>query len=64
LVPDAGGSRLRGSAQLGEVLDDDFTIACGQGALRPLRLQRAGKPVLTREEFLRGRLVAAGTVLA
>ena len=63
LMPDKGGSRLRGSAQVGEVLDDDFTIACGLGALRPLRLQRAGKPVLERSEFLRGRAVAAGTVL-
>jgi methionyl-tRNA formyltransferase len=45
------------------VLDDDFTIACGAGAIRPLRLQRAGKPVLEREEFLRGRAVAAGAVL-
>ncbi len=48
----------------GTVLDDDFTIACGSGAIRPLRLQRAGKPVLERSEFLRGRAVLAGTVLA
>jgi methionyl-tRNA formyltransferase len=47
----------------GTVLDDDFTIACGAGALRPLLLQRAGKPVLERSEFLRGRAVAAGTLL-
>jgi methionyl-tRNA formyltransferase len=47
----------------GTVLDEDFTIACGSCAIRPLRLQRAGKPVLERAEFLRGRAVAAGTVL-
>ncbi len=47
----------------GTVLDEDFTIACGTGAIRPLKLQRAGKPVLERGEFLRGRPVAAGTVL-
>lgn len=47
----------------GSVLDEDFTIACGAGAVRPLRLQRAGKPVLDRTEFLRGRAVAAGTKL-
>jgi methionyl-tRNA formyltransferase len=52
-----------GSGVPGTVLDDDFTIACGNGAIRPLRLQRAGKPVLDRAEFLRGRAVAAGTVL-
>lgn len=51
------------SGAYGTVLDDDLTIACGTGAIRPLRLQRAGKPVLERAEFLRGRSVAAGTVL-
>ena len=48
----------------GTVLDEDFTIACGSGAIRPLKLQRAGKPAMSREDFLRGRPVAAGTVLA
>ena len=48
----------------GTVLDDDFTIACGSGAIRPLRLQRAGKPALERAEFQRGRPVASGTRLA
>ncbi|MFM7348935.1 MAG: methionyl-tRNA formyltransferase [Erythrobacter sp.] len=52
----------------GEVLDDDLTIACentcvNPEAVRPVRLQRAGKPVLDRAEFLRGRPVPAGTVL-
>ena len=48
----------------GTVLDEDFTIACGTGAIRPLRLQRAGKPAMARDEFLRGRAVAAGVVLS
>lgn len=47
----------------GEVLDDRMTIACGQGAIRPLELQRAGKPRMDRETFLRGNPVPAGTVL-
>ncbi len=47
----------------GTVRDDDFTIACGSGAIRPLKLQRAGKPVLARADFLRGRSVAVGVVL-
>jgi len=51
------------SGAYGTVLDDDLTIACGTGAIRPLRLQRAGKPVLERSAFLRGRSVAAGTAL-
>lgn len=52
-----------GMGDPGTVLDDDFTIACGQGALRPLRLQRAGKPVLDRAELLRGWPVEPGTIL-
>ncbi|MDY7098629.1 MAG: methionyl-tRNA formyltransferase [Pseudomonadota bacterium] len=53
-----------GSGTAGTVLDDDMTIACGSGALRPLRLQRAGKPAMDRTDFLRGRAIAAGTVLS
>ena len=47
----------------GTVLDDRLTIACGQGALRPLMVQRAGKPAMATEDFLRGRPVPVGTVL-
>jgi methionyl-tRNA formyltransferase len=54
---------VEGTGEPGTVVDGDFTIACGTGAIRPLRLQRAGKPVLDRAEFLRGRAVAAGTLL-
>jgi methionyl-tRNA formyltransferase len=54
---------VEGAGAPGTALDTDFAIACGSGAIRPLRLQRAGKPAMAREEFLRGRAVAAGTVL-
>ena len=37
----------------GKVLDEGI-IACGEGALRLLRLQRAGKPAMEAAEFLRG----------
>lgn len=47
----------------GIVLDDQLTIACAKGALRPLRLQRAGKPAMAREDFLRGNAVARGSRL-
>jgi methionyl-tRNA formyltransferase len=47
----------------GTVLDDKLTIACGQAALRPLTVQRAGKPAMAVEDFLRGRPVPVGTVL-
>jgi methionyl-tRNA formyltransferase len=38
----------------GELLDDHLTIACQQGALRILELQRAGKAPMKAEDFLRG----------
>jgi methionyl-tRNA formyltransferase len=53
-----------GSGEPGSVVDEGFSIACGSGALRPLRLQRAGKPAMDLADFLRGRPVAAGTVLS
>ena len=45
----------------GEILDDRLTIACGEHALRPTRLQRAGKGAMSAAEFLRGFPVAAGS---
>lgn len=47
----------------GTVLDDQLTIACGQAAIRPFVIQRAGKPAMAAEDFLRGRPVPVGTVL-
>ena len=43
-----------GSGAAGDLLDDHLTIACGQGAIRILELQRAGKAPMKAEEFLRG----------
>jgi methionyl-tRNA formyltransferase len=43
-----------GSGAPGELLDDRLTVACKQGALRILELQRAGKQPMKAEEFLRG----------
>lgn len=48
----------------GEVLDDRLTIACGGGAIRPIRVQRAGKAAMATAELLRGFDIAAGTVIA
>jgi methionyl-tRNA formyltransferase len=47
----------------GTVLDDKLTIACGQAAIRPLTVQRAGKPAMAAADFLRGKPVPLGTVL-
>ncbi|PZU18054.1 MAG: methionyl-tRNA formyltransferase [Citromicrobium sp.] len=69
---DLSGERIKlltaelgeGSGPPGEVLDDALTIACGRGALRPVTIQRAGKPAMDAAAFLRGRPVPAGTRLA
>jgi methionyl-tRNA formyltransferase len=43
-----------GSGPAGDVLDDHLQVACQQGAIRILELQRAGKQPMKAEEFLRG----------
>jgi methionyl-tRNA formyltransferase len=54
---------LEASGPPGRLLDERLTIACGTGALRLLRVQRAGKAALDTEEFLRGFPLVMGTVL-
>jgi methionyl-tRNA formyltransferase len=48
----------------GTVLDDQLTIACATGAIRPRTVQRAGRGVMTTAELLRGFAIPAGTRLA
>ena len=70
-MPDEAGKPVRvkvlrttkgeGSGAPGTVLDDHLTIACGDGAVRILQLQRAGGQAMTAEEFLRGTPLRAGT---
>ncbi|HET9817075.1 MAG TPA: methionyl-tRNA formyltransferase [Xanthobacteraceae bacterium] len=43
-----------GSGAPGEVLDDHLAVACKEGAIRILELQRAGKQPMKAEDFLRG----------
>lgn len=50
------------SAAPGTLLDDQMTIACGEGSLRLLEVQRAGKKPTDGASFLRGLRVAAGHV--
>jgi methionyl-tRNA formyltransferase len=52
-----------GSGAPGAVLDGRLTIACGEGAVRLLDVQRAGKQPMKAEDFLRGTQVAPGTAL-
>jgi methionyl-tRNA formyltransferase len=43
-----------GSGVSGELLDDRLTVACKEGAIRILGLQRAGRAPMKAEDFLRG----------
>jgi methionyl-tRNA formyltransferase len=52
------------SADPGTLLDESLTVACGEGALRLVRVQRPGKQPLGGTELLRGLRLAPGTVLA
>ncbi len=53
-----------GSGAPGVALDDTGLIACGTGALRLLRVQRAGKGDMAFAEFARGRPLTRGATLA
>ena len=54
----------RGAGAPGALLDDQLTIACGEGAVRILELQRAGKAPMKAAEFLRGTPLKAGARFA
>ncbi len=47
----------------GMVLDQELTIACRDGAFRPLRLQRPGRAPVETAAFLRGFEIPPGTIL-
>ena len=57
-----GGERIKillsirenGDGKPGELIDDKLQVACGQGSIRILRLQRSGKSPMNSDEFLRG----------
>jgi methionyl-tRNA formyltransferase len=52
-----------GDGEPGHVLEDDLTVACGQGAVRLLELQREGRQPMRAGEFLRGTPISrAGTL--
>jgi methionyl-tRNA formyltransferase len=67
-----GGVRLKalqsrleqGAGAPGEALDDALLIACGEGAVRLLRVQREGRAALDSGAFLRGQPVPAGSRLS
>jgi len=53
----------RGAGEPGRVLDDDLTIACGEGAIRLLELQRSGRQPMRVDEFLRGTPIPRASAL-
>jgi methionyl-tRNA formyltransferase len=69
----AAGERIRAlaatveprqpAAMPGTVLDERLAVACGEGVLRPTRLQRAGRAAQDADAFLRGFAIPAGLVL-
>ncbi len=66
------GARLRilrarifpGSGSPGTVISEPLRVACGKDALAIDEIQRAGRPAMAVEEFLRGYALPPGTVLA
>ncbi|MCM2401229.1 methionyl-tRNA formyltransferase [Rhizobium sp. S153] len=59
-----GATLAEGTGAPGTVLDGALTVACGSGAIRLTRLQKAGGKPLDAADFLRGTPVAAGTVFS
>jgi methionyl-tRNA formyltransferase len=55
---------VAGNGAPGTVLDNVLTVACGDGALRLVTVQRAGKAALATADYLRGRPVSASVVFA
>lgn len=56
-------TRVQLSASPGTIMDDELTIACGDGAVRLLEVQRAGGRAVAGRDFMNGARLAPGTVL-
>lgn len=55
---------VSGSGTPGQLLDESLTVACGEGALRLLQVQKAGSKAMTAQEFQRGAQLKKGTLLS
>jgi methionyl-tRNA formyltransferase len=55
-------SLAAGSGPPGTILDDQLTMSCGDGAVRLLTLQRAGKAPMDAASFLRGARLPTGAL--
>jgi methionyl-tRNA formyltransferase len=56
-------ARGNGNGSPGKVIDGDLTIACGEGSVRIVELQKAGGRPMKAADFLRGSPLDAGAVL-
>jgi methionyl-tRNA formyltransferase len=56
-------TKAGGAGEPGRVLDDELTVACGEGAIRLLELQREGRKPMRAKEFLRGTPIPRGSTL-
>jgi methionyl-tRNA formyltransferase len=69
---EANGERLKilyaepagGNGRPGVTLDDALTVACGDGAVKLLKVQRAGGKAMEADALLKGFAVPAGSQLA
>jgi methionyl-tRNA formyltransferase len=52
------------SGKPGELLNDCLSIACATGYVRPLKVQRAGRGIMTPGDLLRGFSIPKGTILS
>ena len=67
----AGAGRIKvlrstkgsGAGEPGCVLDDELTVACGEGAIRLIELQRQGRKPMRADEFRRGTRMPRGSML-
>ena len=51
------------SAKLGEIIDDELTISCGEKSLKVIEIQREGKKPQLIKEFLLGSKLKKGIIL-
>ncbi|MGK2921372.1 MAG: methionyl-tRNA formyltransferase [Methyloceanibacter sp.] len=58
-----GSVLAEGSGVAGTLLDERLTVACGKGAVRLTKVQRAGRKATAGEAFLRGTSLRPGTVI-
>jgi methionyl-tRNA formyltransferase len=52
---------VEGQGTPGKVIGDDLTVACGEGALRLVKVQRASGKLMAAEELLKGFALSKGT---